>query len=779
MADQRANIFISAFDRSKSAFDSVSRNIDGLQSKVGGIVGGLGKLTAVGAGMSLAFSALGNIKAISILDQLDELSEKSGLSVEALSGLRYASEVAGTPLEALTGGLSRLSRMMASAAAGSKEAAAAFDQLGVKVKNADGTLRGSDQVLEDLADKFASYEDGAGKASYAQELFGKSGGDMIPILNQGSEGIRKLRGEAEQLGAVYDTKTAKAAAQFNDNLERIKLSSEAAAVSVAGPLIESLARLSEQFIETRKTGGFFDAWLSTYKKVHNDFYSGVLPDALLYDLPKPLELMGPPAPAAGPAPEKPPMPGFAGGGKSGSKAPVDDPTKKLLDNQLKMWERTIAQEGSALSRRNKMLDLYLGQGMVSLESYYDDQQAALNQATTAQVKAYDEQIAALNAYMAAKGRKESERAETEGKIAALVEKQADLQRDADMRVTEMAFQRADAMRGLDRTVRDVNAQFLEMTGRLGEAAGIKFDLQFQDTYRLLSNNVNPEVERMLSALRQSSVVQAQLNNLTQKFSLVQGDLQMGEERITMARERGTLGEIEALQRSGQLRRQAYARMQQEVEKYAKEEALIGLTDEQLQSYQRLQLQMEQLQGSLDPLANRFDAIFQDGAGTLLDDLTSRTKSAGQAFEDFGDSIYKQVNSLISKQLGNELMKSLFGDTSQGGGVGSLLSGLLGGGKGGGGGAGTGLIGNIGNWFAGFFAEGGTIPAGQWGIAGEKGAELIEGPATVTPMHKLGGQSFSQTLNINLSGAVDRRTIGQIASQSGVAAQRALARGTAA
>ena len=50
-------------------------------------------------------------------------------------------------------------------------------------------------------------------------------------------------------------------------------------------------------------------------------------------------------------------------------------------------------------------------------------------------------------------------------------------------------------------------------------------------------------------------------------------------------------------------------------------------------------------------------------------------------------------------------------------------------------------------FAGFFANGGMIPAGQFGIAGEAGPEVITGPANVTPLSQLGaGQTVNYYIN---------------------------------
>ena len=71
---------------------------------------------------------------------------------------------------------------------------------------------------------------------------------------------------------------------------------------------------------------------------------------------------------------------------------------------------------------------------------------------------------------------------------------------------------------------------------------------------------------------------------------------------------------------------------------------------------------------------------------------------------------------------------------------------------GGGGIGQ-IISTVGNLFAGFFATGGTIPAGRYGVVGESGPELVSGPATVTPMS---GQSV--TYNINAVDAVSFQTL---------------------
>lgn len=243
-----AKILLTAKDETAAAFASAKSGLGQVQSIAESLPA---KFGAVGVAVAGAFQAASIKDAIDLGDRLDDLSEKTGITVENLSALRYAGEVTGTPLESLATGVRKLSINMAAAAGGSKEQAALFQTLGVSVRELDGSLRGSDQVLGDLADRFASFRDGPEKSALAVQIFGKAGEEMIPVLNQGSAGIARLRGEAEKMGAVFGGDLAKQAADFNDNLKRIELSAEAAKVRVAGKLLPTLNELSDVFLETK------------------------------------------------------------------------------------------------------------------------------------------------------------------------------------------------------------------------------------------------------------------------------------------------------------------------------------------------------------------------------------------------------------------------------------------------------------------------------------------------------------------------------------------------
>jgi hypothetical protein len=248
-------IILTAEDRTGNAFSTAKSKLSGLADEARAAAGGVGALGA-------AFGVLGGVAAgaisvsalkgaVDMLDMLDDLSEKTGIATESLSALRYAGEVVGTPVEALATGIRKLSLNMAAAAGGGKEQAAAFQAIGVAFKNLDGSLRGSDAVLGDIANKFAAFRDGPEKAALAVELFGKAGADMIPLLNKGASGIADLRTEAERLGVVFSGDLAANAAEFNDNLKKISLSGQAFATTMAGQVLPTLNELARVFLESK------------------------------------------------------------------------------------------------------------------------------------------------------------------------------------------------------------------------------------------------------------------------------------------------------------------------------------------------------------------------------------------------------------------------------------------------------------------------------------------------------------------------------------------------
>lgn len=207
----------------------------------------------VAAGIALE-KAMGS--AINRFDEMGKAAQKVGVSVEALSRLEYAAKLSDVSLEQLTGGLQRLAKGMADVASGSTgPAASAFEALGISVTNAAGQLRDSDVVFAEVADRFARMEDGSTKTALAIGIFGKAGADLIPLLNEGREGLAALADESDRFGQTISQNAAANAETFNDNLTRVQSSMQGVTNALTSAALPVLSYLSEAFVDAAKDGG--------------------------------------------------------------------------------------------------------------------------------------------------------------------------------------------------------------------------------------------------------------------------------------------------------------------------------------------------------------------------------------------------------------------------------------------------------------------------------------------------------------------------------------------
>jgi len=223
-------------------------------------------LTAITVSATAAAAALvGAVKsAADYGDQLDNMSQRTGVAVEELAKLQYAAKLSDTSSEALGKGIGNLSKLMVAAAGGAEESSKLFEKFGINLRNADGTIRGTSDVLYDLADVFATMPEGPQKTALAMEFFGKKlGQELIPLLNQGSEGLKAMADEAERLGLGLNAEQAKAAADFNDNLDRLGQLSKSVAVSIGNALIPAL---NNMMVEMGKAKDSSDGFLVSFLK---------------------------------------------------------------------------------------------------------------------------------------------------------------------------------------------------------------------------------------------------------------------------------------------------------------------------------------------------------------------------------------------------------------------------------------------------------------------------------------------------------------------------------
>lgn len=201
---------------------ALNRGLRSVETTAVGVTGAMRGMTGAAAGLSGALGTLvpllsvaglaGMVKgAIEAGDRINDLAQSTGITVEALSRFSKAASVSGTDIEGVSKGLVKLSKVMLDAATNGKQSAAAFAALGINIKNSDGSLKSADRVMLEVANRFKAMPDGVAKTALALKLFGKSGADLVPLLNMGGDAIDKM-------STKMTTAFAQKADQYSDKL---------------------------------------------------------------------------------------------------------------------------------------------------------------------------------------------------------------------------------------------------------------------------------------------------------------------------------------------------------------------------------------------------------------------------------------------------------------------------------------------------------------------------------------------------------------------------------
>lgn len=145
-------------------------------------------------------------------------SQKLGIAIDTLQRLQFAAKLANVGNDELAVSLRFLSKNIDEARHGSKEAQKSFKRLGIDPK----TAKVNEDLLERMAQGFINLKDPAAQIAVAQQLLGRSGSNLLPLLKEGPEAMRKYFKEAGRFGLVTE-EDAKLADEFNDNIERLTL----------------------------------------------------------------------------------------------------------------------------------------------------------------------------------------------------------------------------------------------------------------------------------------------------------------------------------------------------------------------------------------------------------------------------------------------------------------------------------------------------------------------------------------------------------------------------
>lgn len=223
-------------DEGKRAVERVASPIDMLTSKFLG----LGAVLSIGGFATLAKSA------IDAADGLNDLSQQLGIGVPQLAGYKLAAESSGLTLETFGNSVKRLSMYMA--------------QYPDRLRAAGITARDAEGALMQLADQFARVPDGAQKTAFAMTLMGRSGAEMIPLLNGGGSALQEMIKRGRELYPVTQEMAAQADA-FNDSLQEMQVGAQGITIQLGNWLLPILNRAISLWRDNAKEIGNMNAAL--------------------------------------------------------------------------------------------------------------------------------------------------------------------------------------------------------------------------------------------------------------------------------------------------------------------------------------------------------------------------------------------------------------------------------------------------------------------------------------------------------------------------------------
>lgn len=646
-------------------------------------------------------------------DQLFKLSQRTGISVEELSELAHAGNLADVPVEALSIGLKKLAVNMADAARDTGDAKDAFKALGISVTNADGSLKSSNQVMLEVADRFAAMEDGAGKTALAVKIFGRAGDQMIPLLNQGSAGLRENAEEARKLGIVWSTDLARKAEELNDNLTRLKQAFIGMArEGIIDAAIPALNEFIESLLIAIKELGFFQGLLARttlsggevenaavelqnytekLRKAREEREKfnkmGTLQRAFSFDDIKILDAQIALFEAKTKALEAVLLAqGNAQPDNFDSRfnKPARAPAPKLPDPQadqkaLKAAQARVAAEKAALDNefklfqaQNKLLEsqdkIRFDQGLISLKEYYQ-RRLALTTSELDKEIAILEQKRRLTEETPTDPKDPAQRERLRQEVAALENQIAIKRVERNKIVGELSAQEQEALKRLASERARLEQSMLTAIGDRKAAALAALEEEIKKTDELLRKQGASDAERNRITGQQREVG---TRNIEFEEQVRQGDLALRElelrrQQIEGQVKTGILFEFEGRNKIIELQKQ-----QLPILKAIADEMLraAGTDPFKIQEAKEFIGVIAEIERGIDVAGQEMakfkesvQDVLVDSVGEVLQALTTNVRDLGDALKKAGENLLNSINKILTDIAARKIVEGVLGSTT--------------------------------------------------------------------------------------------------------------------
>lgn len=197
-----------------------------------------GTILAIGVTSVKAFADMG--------DEIHKMSLRTGIATESLSRLKFAAELGGASLQTIEKAIKRMASSLQDARDGLATSVDAMDALGLSVEDFDGL--NPEEAFMKMAGAVAAIEDPLIRSALAQDVFGRAGTEILPMLAEGTEGLKAMMAEAEKFAVIMDEDAAEAAAVLTDQMTKLKGGFQKVQAEIAMKLIPILIPLIDKIV---------------------------------------------------------------------------------------------------------------------------------------------------------------------------------------------------------------------------------------------------------------------------------------------------------------------------------------------------------------------------------------------------------------------------------------------------------------------------------------------------------------------------------------------------
>lgn len=688
-----------------------------------------------GIAVAAAGAAVAIDQLIKAAGEFKDLEERTGASAEELASFAVAAKVAGVEVSGIADAMNKLAKNLTGVDDESKAAGAALEAIGISIKDFK-QLSPGEQIVA-LAKAFNGFADGAGKSAAQMALLGKTGAQLNSFFKELEQGSGRqvilTQQQIDQADEYADAQT-RVRAQLQLNAQALATQFLPAITAVTKTVSDFITVLIKVDAEAEKlrNSNTIEQWaknaalwiakvvdsgqgvIRVFQAVgeslgargaqisallSGDFKGAVaiaedakkrISDILAAPLfsqqlnktfaeaEKNAKLKAQEDRGFNPFPKK--QVNFSGA----EKAAKDN--KSAIDAQLKELENFIRDEQETLRDREQFLQHYYQNDQIGLREFFAARKNVLDEATQKQKAAIEAQISILE--QAARGT-----ADPEKRIAAdqrVADAKARLGRLEQDSITKSTLLYLDEQRAIDQvkdSIEQAGIALAEMRGDSVAAAAASFDFanrRIRAALAELQKSANPEDQKLgglgnkvLDDTKALIILQKELSNATDKYSLTLGQLENAQARINIQASNGAITELEALRKTSDLRASYVELLRQEIR--VAEELALKLENPEararaLANIDAMKVKLEELQATGDLVAKKFNEMFGNAFASALERFVSGEVTLKQAAKDF----LKDINRDLTKVAINEIKTRLFGEGGPLSGIGSFFGDLFGG-----------------------------------------------------------------------------------------------------